>query len=506
MPEIKFNLYDLEEGAISFLQTLGSTGSITLDDANSVISTTGEFGTIHTTGASAHIYTANPGAYIQSRSTFKLFNGTHTTTISHSPTANRAITFANADGVTAVTADSAGRPNALFNGTISGTLTINSTTISFGAGAAANFRTAISFDPTVNSLIAAAPVNSATITELNAKVNYGDLLTPYLANVPGVPLQLYVDDLMTTIDMFYSLGFSSDNYPSWSGSFGAYEADLIYTAGQWVLSVYDTGISMLVYYATATTELLPWDSEYAGYGNPWNVTMGTALPIFYNTYQAGSRVITNGDVYVYTGTWSKLVQESSFDANIPTFLEFPNSDNLAAALTDAVGTGGGFVRSQGAVFDDIPTLTDGSVLRSEKQFARKFSDVDITYTGVGATYPSEFDFPIEAGKTYRIYSMMTMTGQAGSTHSLQLVGTFNVSWSNGFYRRAGFESMNFLLGTTPMATFGFVASTGTTSQTGFMEGFFTASTSGTLRLSIASGSGSASVTLLKNSFYEIQEW
>jgi hypothetical protein len=57
------------------------------------LETTGDTSTISTNGSSAHIST---------RSTFKLNNGTHITTLSHAPTANRAIAFPNAGGTVAI--------------------------------------------------------------------------------------------------------------------------------------------------------------------------------------------------------------------------------------------------------------------------------------------------------------------------------------------------------------------------------------------------------------------
>jgi hypothetical protein len=48
------------------------------------------------------INTMNASADIQSRSTFKLFNGTYTTTLSHAPTANQAIAFPDKEGTVAM--------------------------------------------------------------------------------------------------------------------------------------------------------------------------------------------------------------------------------------------------------------------------------------------------------------------------------------------------------------------------------------------------------------------
>ena len=49
-----------------------------------------------------------------------------------------------------------------------------------------------------------------------------------------------------------------------------------------------------------------------------------------------------------TGTAVTLVKSSDLGTNVATFLETPTSANLASALTDENGTGGGFVRAEGA--------------------------------------------------------------------------------------------------------------------------------------------------------------
>ena len=63
------------------------------------IKTSGEEATIWTEGSGGHIYTI--GGYIQTGYTFNLNNGTYTTTLSHSPTANRAIAFPDESGTVA---------------------------------------------------------------------------------------------------------------------------------------------------------------------------------------------------------------------------------------------------------------------------------------------------------------------------------------------------------------------------------------------------------------------
>ena len=78
----------------------GDVGAASIS-ADNEIKTSGETATIWTEGSGGHIYTI--GGYIQSGSTFKLYNGTYTTTLSHSPTAaNHAIAFPDKDGTVAM--------------------------------------------------------------------------------------------------------------------------------------------------------------------------------------------------------------------------------------------------------------------------------------------------------------------------------------------------------------------------------------------------------------------
>ena len=86
-------------GAIS---TTGENANISTIGADASIFTTGAEANISTSGSDATIYTNGANAYIQSRSTFKLYNGTHTTTLSHSPTANHAIAFPDKAGTVAM--------------------------------------------------------------------------------------------------------------------------------------------------------------------------------------------------------------------------------------------------------------------------------------------------------------------------------------------------------------------------------------------------------------------
>jgi len=115
-------------GDNGFISTIGETASISTEGTNANISTSGEFAYIETSGADASIFTNGVNAYIQSRSTFNLYNGTYTTTLSHSPTADRAIAFPNNAGTVALTNPSSGSQ------TFSGTQTFSGAVSATGQG------------------------------------------------------------------------------------------------------------------------------------------------------------------------------------------------------------------------------------------------------------------------------------------------------------------------------------------------------------------------------------
>jgi len=89
-------------GDFATISTTGDFATIFTTGQYGSISTDGDDAYISTSGLVAYISTEGANAYIQSRSTFKLFNGTYTTTLSHSPTANRAIAFPNTSGTVAL--------------------------------------------------------------------------------------------------------------------------------------------------------------------------------------------------------------------------------------------------------------------------------------------------------------------------------------------------------------------------------------------------------------------
>jgi hypothetical protein len=89
-------------GVGGFISTDGNNADIFTNGTAAGIHTGGINATIYTTGTNAQIYTDGQNAYIQTRATFKLFNGNHTSTLSHNPTANHDIAFPDASGTVPV--------------------------------------------------------------------------------------------------------------------------------------------------------------------------------------------------------------------------------------------------------------------------------------------------------------------------------------------------------------------------------------------------------------------
>lgn len=82
------------------IATFGDHSPFITTGLGSYITTSGENGYIATTGLNAHISTGHSSAYIQSRSTFKLYNGTFTTTLAHAPSADYTVTLVPTGSVT----------------------------------------------------------------------------------------------------------------------------------------------------------------------------------------------------------------------------------------------------------------------------------------------------------------------------------------------------------------------------------------------------------------------
>jgi len=129
------------QGDNATISTLGTSATITTFGVNASIFTQGADANIFTQGLNASIYTSGANSYIQTRGTFKMVSGVNnTTTLSHDPSANRAIAFPDASGTVSLIANT----ETLTNKTL--TSPVINTGMSFGAGAAAATRTALGLE------------------------------------------------------------------------------------------------------------------------------------------------------------------------------------------------------------------------------------------------------------------------------------------------------------------------------------------------------------------------
>ena len=183
--------YIYTTGANAQIYTAGANAYIFTDGSNATIYTGGLDAYIYTTGANAHIYTSGAGAYIQTRSTFKLNSGTYTTTLSHAPTANRAIALPNAAGTLALTTDITG-------GTLAGsftTLTASATT-SLLLGTAGSAVGNIGFRNATSGTTTLAPATGALGTGTVTLPLSGTLAT--LAGTEAFTGKTYEGNTLTT--------------------------------------------------------------------------------------------------------------------------------------------------------------------------------------------------------------------------------------------------------------------------------------------------------------------
>ena len=99
-----------------------------------------------------------------------------------------------------------------------------------------------------------------------------------------------------------------------------------------------------------------------------------------------------------TGTAVTLVKSSDLGANVANFLATPTSANLASALTDENGTGGGFVRAEGATLTS-PTLVGTPV----------FNATDYTYgAGAAAAHRTALGVTSTQLQTESLFSLLTL--------------------------------------------------------------------------------------------------
>jgi len=139
-------------GANAHIYTNGANASIFTNGQDAEIYTSGQYATIFTQGDNAYIQTNGTNAYIQTRSTFNLTTGTFVTTLSHAPTANRAIVFPDAAGTVALDNDARFSDTREWTGT-----TVSQAVAEAGTDTT---RTAWTAQRVAQAIVALAPANN----------------------------------------------------------------------------------------------------------------------------------------------------------------------------------------------------------------------------------------------------------------------------------------------------------------------------------------------------------
>jgi hypothetical protein len=191
-----------------------------------------------------------------------------------------------------------------------------------------------------------------------------------------------------------------------------------------------------------------------------------------------------------TGSYALKSETGSFltvalASGVATFLASPTSANLAAAVTNEVGSG---------------------ALVFEKELQRKVATSNLTISGSSQIDPI-LTVNVVTGGIYKInmWAKLTSTGTAVPQGNLGGTCTLVAAKQTFIYERAGFNSENVVLNAHPTAYASFscynVAAGGTQGM-GF-RGTLTAETSGTLFFAFYFGAGSGTVTRLAGSFLEV---
>lgn len=302
-------------------------GALATSGSGATISTSGSSAGIFTNGANASIYTRGVNSSIETRGTFKLSNGTHTTTLSHTPTANRAVAFPDASGTVALTSDIV---NAVTSETTSdGSAKLELLTL--------NVSSAVGI-PIISTAVNAAGILISSETGFGADILSGSGVGAKIKSEANTALLLQslsgkiISGLNTGFEVFAvsNAGVMQSTGLSITGT--------SFTYGAGAAAAHRTALGLT---SLATTT--------AGTG------VTTALAV--NVGSAGSFVVNGGALGTpISGTLTSCTGlpistgVTGLGANVATFLATPTSANLAAALTDESGSGS-------AVFATSPTLT-----------------------------------------------------------------------------------------------------------------------------------------------------
>ena len=326
-------------GANALIFTDGASAKIFTTGESSDIFTTGQFAKIYTTGveasiyttaANSPIYTVGAGSYIQTRSTFNLFDGTRTTAISHAPTDSRNIALPDASGTLALVSGDLGTPSALVGTNITGTAA------SLTAG---NVTTNANLTGHVTSVGNAAVLGSFTMAQLSTAVSDGDPAYVGAANTftTGQTISATTSLLLGTAG-------------SAVGNIGFRNATSGTTTLAPATGALGTGTVTLPLSGTLAT--LEGSNTYTGTTNTFTLPTTTGTTTTSGIAVSGNSLTTGTGIYAASST---LTSGKLLDLRVSGTAAAASQTVLNIATTGANGTSG--ITTKGAVISNTHTGT-----------------------------------------------------------------------------------------------------------------------------------------------------
>ena len=360
-------------GEYSNIYTQGATAHIFTLGSGAEIYTEGELAQIYTTGASAQIYTAGAGATIgtQGANATIYTQGTNATIstagsaahiqTSHASAAVKSTNFAAVESGGASLVDGSMQPCLTWsaggrNLTIpSGTATtFNTTSYTFGTGAASAFKTALGITDryvllTNTDLVEVNGYQGFNLTQQGVYVVTGAVTNAWEGQIV-IPAS--GDGQYTLINQSAIYGYVYDDNDNEIADFDiGKRVTLIFADSYWQYSI-----------STPNAQAIFEAKTNNGDGRPSHLHDGGITGT--TTFNTTAYTYTTGAAAAHrTALGLTTLATTTAGTNVANFLASPTSANLASALTDENGTGGGFVRAEGATLT-TPTLVGTPVFNA----------------------------------------------------------------------------------------------------------------------------------------------